>query len=131
MTNISPMFWKDGWPVWGTPDAPGRVPATATKPIQGQKVSALPASDDFSARTLGLQWQWNHNPVARDWSLTERPGWSSLRALREQRLCVFPPEDADVLVRPGPRMAEGARIMARCLASKAAPGAKAPAAVRP
>ncbi|AFU46791.1 iron complex transport system substrate-binding protein [Acidovorax delafieldii] len=63
--------------------------------------------------------------------LTERPGWSSLRALREQRLCVFPPEDADVLVRPGPRMAEGARIMARCLASKAAPGAKAPAAVRP
>ena len=63
--------------------------------------------------------------------LTERPGWSSLRALREHRLCVFPPEDADVLVRPGPRMAEGARIMARCLASQAAPGAKAAAAVRP
>ena len=65
--------------------------------------------------------------------LTERPGWSSLRALREQRLCVFPPEDADVLVRPGPRMAEGARIMARCLASKAPSGAKAQAtaAVRP
>jgi len=63
--------------------------------------------------------------------LAERPGWGSLRALREQRLCVFSPEESDVLVRPGPRMAEGARLMAWCLASKAAPGAKAPAAVRP
>ena len=61
--------------------------------------------------------------------LAERPGWSSLRALREQRLCVFSPEEADILVRPGPRMAEGARLMARCLASKAASAAKAGAAV--
>ena len=62
--------------------------------------------------------------------LAERPGWGSLRALREQRLCVFSPEESDVLVRPGPRMAEGARLMARCLASKAAPAGKAPAAGR-
>jgi len=64
--------------------------------------------------------------------LAERPGWSSMRALREQRLCVFPPEESDVLVRPGPRMAEGARIMARCLSSKAAqlgPVAAAPVAM--
>lgn len=66
--------------------------------------------------------------------LGERPGWSNMRALREQRLCVFPPDEADVLVRPGPRMAEGARIMARCLTSKTATAgnaAKAPGAVRP
>ncbi|WP_348688951.1 ABC transporter substrate-binding protein [Acidovorax soli] len=63
--------------------------------------------------------------------LAERPGWSSLRALREQRLCVFSPEEADILVRPGPRMAEGARLMARCLASKAVPAARGTAAVRP
>ena len=52
--------------------------------------------------------------------LEQRPGWSGMRALRERRLCVFTPEDSDMLVRPGPRMAEGARIMARCLADKAA-----------
>ena len=52
--------------------------------------------------------------------LEPRPGWSGMRALRERRLCVFTPEDSDMLVRPGPRMAEGARIMARCLADKAA-----------
>lgn len=54
--------------------------------------------------------------------LPQRPGWQGIRALREQRICVFPPEEADVLVRPGPRMAEAARLMARCLADKA-PGA--------
>jgi iron complex transport system substrate-binding protein len=52
--------------------------------------------------------------------LEQRPGWSGMRALRERRLCVFTNEQSDMLVRPGPRMAEGARIMARCLADKAA-----------
>jgi len=55
--------------------------------------------------------------------LQARPGWQSIRALREQRVCIFPTEEANVLVRPGPRMAEGARLMARCLTEKA-PGAK-------
>jgi iron complex transport system substrate-binding protein len=51
--------------------------------------------------------------------LALRPGWVSMRALREKRLCVFSLEDSDVLVRPGPRMAEAARIMAQCLQAKA------------
>jgi iron complex transport system substrate-binding protein len=51
--------------------------------------------------------------------LLARPGWQSIRALREQRICIFPTEEANTLVRPGPRMAEGARLMARCLESKA------------
>ena len=52
--------------------------------------------------------------------LAARPGWASMRALREQRLCVFTPEQSDVLIRPGPRMAEAARLMAACLAEKSA-----------
>lgn len=59
--------------------------------------------------------------------MTDRPGWSGIRAVREQRLCVFSPVESDVLVRPGPRMAEAARIMAACLAAKA-PGVTAPLA---
>ncbi len=47
------------------------------------------------------------------------PGWSSIKAVREQRICVFGMDDADVVVRPGPRMAEAARIMAHCLEDKA------------
>lgn len=47
-----------------------------------------------------------------------RPGWTSIRAIREQRVCVFSSEQSDVLVRPGPRLAEAARIMAACLRDK-------------
>jgi iron complex transport system substrate-binding protein len=53
--------------------------------------------------------------------LTQRPGWSRIRAVREQRLCLFTAEQADVLVRAGPRMVDSARLMARCLADKAPP----------
>jgi iron complex transport system substrate-binding protein len=51
--------------------------------------------------------------------LEQRPGWAGMRAIRQQRLCRFTPEQSDVLVRPGPRMAEAARLMARCIADKA------------
>jgi iron complex transport system substrate-binding protein len=51
--------------------------------------------------------------------MTQRPGWRSIRAVREERLCVFANDESDVLVRPGPRMAEAARLMARCLQEKA------------
>jgi iron complex transport system substrate-binding protein len=50
--------------------------------------------------------------------LEQRPGWAGIRALREKRVCVFTPEESDVLVRPGPRMAEAARLMAKCLIEK-------------
>ncbi|WP_051121306.1 family 43 glycosylhydrolase [Sphingomonas elodea] len=63
VTNISPVFWRDGWPVWGTPDAPGRVPERVQKPIRGGRFIEPPSSDDFNAATLGRQWQWNHNPL--------------------------------------------------------------------
>ncbi|MFT3815048.1 MAG: helical backbone metal receptor [Acidovorax sp.] len=46
------------------------------------------------------------------------PGWQNLAAVKAGRICEFGADDSDVLVRPGPRMAEAARIMARCLAEK-------------
>lgn len=48
-------------------------------------------------------------------ALRQRPGWDRIRAVREQRICHFTSEQADVLVRPGPRMAEGAQLMVDCL----------------
>jgi len=52
--------------------------------------------------------------------MTDRPGWKGLRAIRDNRLCVFSLDESDVLVRPGPRMAEAARLMAGCIAGKTA-----------
>jgi iron complex transport system substrate-binding protein len=51
--------------------------------------------------------------------LTQRPGWRGIRAVRENRICVFTEAESDVLVRPGPRMAQAARLMVRCLQDKA------------
>ena len=52
-------------------------------------------------------------------AMLQRPGWAAMRAVRGQRLCAFTPAQSNVLVRPGPRMAEAARLMAACLTDKA------------
>jgi len=61
--------------------------------------------------------------------MAQRPGWHGSPGRCASSACrVFPAAQADVLVRPGPRMAEGARLMAQCLNEKApktsAPGAR-------
>lgn len=48
-------------------------------------------------------------------SLKDRPGWSRIRAIRDGRVCAFSPGQADVIVRPGPRLAEAARLIVQCL----------------
>src|SRR5207248_10219237 len=35
MTYISPIIWSNNWPVWGSSNAPGRVPSSAPMPIVG------------------------------------------------------------------------------------------------
>jgi iron complex transport system substrate-binding protein len=48
-------------------------------------------------------------------ALKDRPGWDRIRAVRAGRVCMFTPEQGDMLVRPGPRMAAAARLMVDCL----------------
>ena len=81
--HLEPVRWEDDWPIMG--DAP---PGETT----GQPVStwAIPnhpgkdsdqrpqTSDEFGAAVLGPQWEWNHNPVDADWSLTARRGYLRL-----------------------------------------------------
>lgn len=63
-------------------------------------------------------------------SMVPYPGWDTIKAVREQRVCVFGPDDSDTVVRPGPRMAEAARLMAQCINDKMARQTR-PAAARP
>jgi cobalamin transport system substrate-binding protein len=56
--------------------------------------------------------------IASSQSLAEmpkRPGWSSLRALKEQQTCGFPSQRYELLVRPGPRTGEAANMLVDCL----------------
>ncbi len=48
--------------------------------------------------------------------LADRPGWDRIRAVREHRICSFGPEIHDTIVRAGPRIADGMRAIADCLA---------------
>ena len=46
--------------------------------------------------------------------LAQRPGWDHIRAIRDGAVCVFGAEQRNVLVRPGPRMPEAARLIVAC-----------------
>lgn len=48
-------------------------------------------------------------------ALRQRPGWSSLAAVRDDQICGFDTLDYDMLVRPGPRLGEAAALVADCL----------------
>ena len=48
-------------------------------------------------------------------SMVQRPGWAQLKAIQLGKVCAFSSEESDMLVRAGPRMAEGARLMVQCL----------------
>lgn len=76
--HLLPVRWdEDGWPVFGDQ---GQPMEQARKPELPASPETRPATnDDFSGPALGLQWQWNHNPVPDAWSLTERPGWLRLK----------------------------------------------------
>ncbi len=43
------------------------------------------------------------------------PGWSALRAVKAGRVCRFAGEESDLLIRPGPRLAEAAMAMVACV----------------
>ncbi|MDD5336454.1 MAG: helical backbone metal receptor [Rhodoferax sp.] len=47
--------------------------------------------------------------------LQGRPGWAGISAIKAHRVCVFSAAQSDVVVRPGPRLAQGAHVMAQCL----------------
>ena len=83
VVHLQPTRWEADWPVIGIDydkNGVGEPVATWKKPISSSVATRLKTSDDFSG-SLGLQWQWNHNPVDTHWNLTERKGWLTLKAL--------------------------------------------------
>lgn len=50
--------------------------------------------------------------------IQKRPGWNTIPAVLNQRICTFNAQQNDVLVRPGPRMGEAALIISQCIQEK-------------
>lgn len=86
VVHLQPARWKDDWPLIGVDidgNGVGEPVAVWQSPLPAKPV-ALQTSDDFSG--LGLQWQWNHNPVETAWNLNERPGWITFNILPANNL---------------------------------------------
>lgn len=83
-TFLAPVTWsEDGWPMidnneglvqlqMSVPRVPGNGSEDAVDP-------ALAGKDDFDGDTLSPAWTFLRNPVEGSWSLSERPGWLTLR----------------------------------------------------
>ena len=82
VVHLQPMKWVDNWPIIGLDkdgDGIGEPVLTYKKPTAA-KASAIftpSESDEFNGTSLGLQWQWQANPVAT-WSFLN-PSKGSLR----------------------------------------------------
>lgn len=106
VTHLQPMRWVDDWPIIGIADSDaicGEPVDEYKKPsvdITTKKTSTyLEASDDFSlsldkvARRklkgepkLGLQWQWTGNHYDSFYSLLEREGLLTLKAINPNKI---------------------------------------------
>ena len=78
---LEPVKWVDGWPVIGNNGRDVSEGGKAyKKPNVGQTYprTYLPTNDTFTNATLGMQWEWNHNPDNNRWSLLEHPGYLRL-----------------------------------------------------
>lgn len=67
VVHLQPMQWVKDWPVIGIDadgDGKGEPVMTYRKPLAGMPVMTPPESDEFNSATLGLQWQWQANPVS-------------------------------------------------------------------
>lgn len=84
---LLPVTWVDGWPILGKigADGIGNMLWSGRKPIDGYPATAPQSSDEFNSPLLGPQWEWNYQPRAGKWSLSERPGWLRLRAFQPLR----------------------------------------------
>ena len=84
VVHLQPVRWLDDWPLMGVDydgNGIGEPVAEWHTPIASRHPFLPQVDDDFSSPALGLQWQWNHNPVDTHWSLKERKGWLTLKAL--------------------------------------------------
>lgn len=83
VVHLQPARWEADWPVIGVDydkNGIGEPVAAWKKPVSSAGTAGFQACDDFSG-PLGLQWQWNHNPVDTHWNLTDRKGWLTLKAM--------------------------------------------------
>ncbi|CAN7253187.1 glycoside hydrolase 43 family protein [Paenibacillus sp. LjRoot153] len=79
IVHLQPVEWTEDWPLMGKDingDGIGEPGLQWNKPNVGKQISIeVPdTSDEFDDTRLGLQWQWQANPMQRWYSLEGRSG---------------------------------------------------------
>ena len=82
--SLLPITWSNGWPIPGTieSDGIGGMVWSGRKSVPNTPIVTPQTDDDFNGPKLGVQWEWNFQPRADKWSLTERPGFLRLHAFK-------------------------------------------------
>jgi beta-xylosidase len=85
--SLLPVTWVDGWPILGEvgQDGVGTMVWHARKPVPASPLLTPQTDDAFDGPALGVQWEWNYQPRADRWSLTERSGYLRLHAWKPLR----------------------------------------------
>ena len=82
--SLLPIKWTNGWPILGKveSDGIGGMVWSGRKSVPNTPLLLPQTDDDFNGPKLGVQWEWNYQPRADKWSLTERPGFLRLHAFK-------------------------------------------------
>jgi beta-xylosidase len=109
--SLLPVKWIDGWPIIGVPgdDKIGQIVWSAPKPIKLKNKLAIQTSDEFRSTVLSTQWEWNYQPRADKWSLTDHKGYLRLSAFKPIR-----PDDGKKII-----LGAGNTITQRSMRTKA------------
>lgn len=84
IVHLQPVTWVNDWPMMGQVigEGIGEPVLQWKKPSSARavEVTTPPSTDDFAAAALGLQWQWQANPMSSWYSLAIRDSYIRLYA---------------------------------------------------
>jgi beta-xylosidase len=97
--SLLPVKWIDGWPIIGEvgEDTIGQMVWSAPKPIKRKNKLKIETCDEFKSTNLAPQWEWNYQPRADRWSLTDRKGFLRLNAFQP----INPSDSKKIILRAG------------------------------
>ena len=99
----------------GTPDGEGHAGASGGSPGSHTMPAYLQVSREWALQVQPDVLMISDPQQQGLAAVRARPGWQRLKALQQGRVCLFGGDALDVLVRPGPRLAEGAQQMRDCV----------------
>jgi len=110
IVHLQPVRWVDDWPYMGELIEGSTTTGQPVMSYAMPKVSKasppvfIQATDEFYGDTLGVQWEWNHNPVNANWSLTMNPGYLRIGAMQASDLLAARNTITQVLHGPATRI---------------------------